>query len=370
MIINFFRKDLINFYHYIIKNNSIFGIDLFRTFAILFVIFFHLSSMNFMDKSMPKELFMFLWIGVDMFFVISGFLIFNMLISDIEKNGGINLFSFLKRRYLRTYPLYAFVFLFHFIIFYNSDYNIKDIFINLVFLHSYVITPVFMHVGGSWSLIVEEFFYLISPFIVFFMFKLNKIRYYIILFLILSSVLLNLYLTRNNIEDDANMFFAYHFMKPHFRWIELFFGGFLAYLIRSFNFNLFIRRFSLFFGLLILFFIWLYLFNNNFLFYPQKLTKATVYLPFLLGLSFFLILIFFIDLNPFKNGYLNTIVAVIAKISYSLYLIHILIYQIALKYSLSFSTFTYIILFFLGSLITAYCIEYQFLKLYKKELNG
>ncbi|MEO6189108.1 MAG: acyltransferase, partial [Saprospiraceae bacterium] len=44
--------------------------------------------------------------GVDFFFVLSGFLISNLLITEIEKTGSINIRNFYYRRMLRIFPLY------------------------------------------------------------------------------------------------------------------------------------------------------------------------------------------------------------------------------------------------------------------------
>lgn len=50
------------------------------------------------------------WIGVDLFFVLSGFLIGGLLLTELEKHGSIDILRFLIRRGLKIYPLY-FVFM-------------------------------------------------------------------------------------------------------------------------------------------------------------------------------------------------------------------------------------------------------------------
>jgi peptidoglycan/LPS O-acetylase OafA/YrhL len=52
------------------------------------------------------------WIGVDLFFVLSGFLISNLLFSEYGDTGTINLGRFLLRRGLKIYPAYYFFVLF------------------------------------------------------------------------------------------------------------------------------------------------------------------------------------------------------------------------------------------------------------------
>lgn len=46
------------------------------------------------------------WLGVDLFFVLSGFLITTLLVTENIKHGRINLFKFMGRRALRLFPAY------------------------------------------------------------------------------------------------------------------------------------------------------------------------------------------------------------------------------------------------------------------------
>ena len=71
------------------------GIDGLRGLAAISVIIFHV---------MPILIFKLGWIGVDLFFVISGFLITNILINNkYSKNYFLNFYA---RRALRIFPLY------------------------------------------------------------------------------------------------------------------------------------------------------------------------------------------------------------------------------------------------------------------------
>ena len=49
------------------------------------------------------------WWGVDMFFVLSGFLITSLLIREVNKSGSINRLAFYARRALRLWPAFALV---------------------------------------------------------------------------------------------------------------------------------------------------------------------------------------------------------------------------------------------------------------------
>ena len=88
-----------------IEKNRIFGLDIMRTFAILAVMFGH--SIFFLPTSIKDQLHAFVIDGVNIFFVLSGFLIGGILIRDFEKKKTIKvLFNFWIRRWFRTLPNY------------------------------------------------------------------------------------------------------------------------------------------------------------------------------------------------------------------------------------------------------------------------
>src|SRR6185437_728119 len=79
-------------------------IDFLRGIAIILVLFRHHALFSFTVKMG--------WIGVDLFFVLSGFLISNMLFKELKKTGKINAGNFLIRRAFKIYPVfYAFIIL-------------------------------------------------------------------------------------------------------------------------------------------------------------------------------------------------------------------------------------------------------------------
>jgi peptidoglycan/LPS O-acetylase OafA/YrhL len=136
-------------------------------------------------------------LGVNLFFVLSGFLITSLLLHEKEIKGKISIKNFFVRRILRIWPLYYLIIFLGFFIFPNIPFfNIPgDIFTN-IFEHRnssffYYLT-IFANLGvvlygeiaytsQTWSIATEEQFYLIWPFLF-----LTK-RYGLYIFIILIS---------------------------------------------------------------------------------------------------------------------------------------------------------------------------------------
>jgi peptidoglycan/LPS O-acetylase OafA/YrhL len=94
------------------------------------------------------------WAGVDLFFVLSGFLVGRLVFKEIEATGGFNRKRFFLRRALKLWPtLYIFLLL-------MTAYEPWQNFIFQIGFHiqNYFRTPVATHL---WSLAVEEHFYIL-----------------------------------------------------------------------------------------------------------------------------------------------------------------------------------------------------------------
>jgi peptidoglycan/LPS O-acetylase OafA/YrhL len=113
------------------------------------------------------------WMGVDLFFVLSGFLITGIL---LDGKGSANYFrNFYARRGLRIWPLYYLVLLFMFVIVpLARPQDAAEIFQRStpwwsypIFLQNFLVAAPALAAGSlgvSWSLAVEELFYLVWPF--------------------------------------------------------------------------------------------------------------------------------------------------------------------------------------------------------------
>ncbi|MFI5896494.1 acyltransferase family protein [Actinoplanes sp. NPDC051513] len=102
-------------------------------------------------------------VGVNIFFVLSGFLITSLLLTEREKTGGVRLGMFYMRRVLRLYPALAAMLLFTLIIGGGAVTSalIAGTYTKNLFM-LFGLNPVSPY-GHTWSLALEEQFYLIWP---------------------------------------------------------------------------------------------------------------------------------------------------------------------------------------------------------------
>jgi peptidoglycan/LPS O-acetylase OafA/YrhL len=142
------------------------GLDLIRAVAITWVMLYHSSLFGL--TSQRHWLVKFGWMGVDLFFVLSGYLIAGQLLRPWARGLRPNYSKFFFRRLLRTLPAYLVVLALYFLIPTVRDrHDIQPIWQFITFTENWFIdmsTPkAFSHV---WSLCVEEQFYLAFPAIV------------------------------------------------------------------------------------------------------------------------------------------------------------------------------------------------------------
>lgn len=294
-------------------------IDGLRGLSVLAVLFYHADfKLNFFNSDFT--LLSGGFFGVDIFFVISGYLITKI----INENFNSNKFSFLnfyERRVRRIFPVLFFIILSSFFLGWlfmsNDEYlnfsysSIFTIFFqsNLWFFlkGSYLDnSATLMPLLHTWSLSVEEQFYIFFPALLIFCLKRKSIN--IIIFLFLFSFLMSL-LATNKYPD-----FSFYFIFT--RMWELFFGS-LAYSfelkIKNNKINIYYKSVITNLSLLLIFFSLFFI--NDQVSHPSAITLVPI-------LSTVFIIVFFDDLSISFKILTNKFFVYIGLISYSLYLWH------------------------------------------------
>ncbi|WP_251942424.1 MULTISPECIES: acyltransferase family protein [Staphylococcus] len=189
------------------------GLDGFRAIAVIAIIIFHLNA-----QWLPGG-----FLGVDTFFVISGYLITALLLSEYEREGSIDLIAFWKRRIKRLIP--AVIFLLGVVLTYVVLFepklilDIKQDVVAAFFYVSnwwYIIQNVdyFNQFESAplkhlWSLAIEEQFYLVYPIILLLLLKFAKRRetFFTLLIVSLISLLLMIILSHFN-NGQSRVYFG------------------------------------------------------------------------------------------------------------------------------------------------------------------
>jgi len=203
-------------------------IDGLRALAVIPVIFFHLGLETFSGG----------FVGVDVFFVISGFLITTLLLKDL-KNGTFSLSNFWLRRAKRILPAIFFVIILSIPWAWLSmlPQNFSDYSLSILATLLFSSNIFFWFKSGyfspsseeipllhTWSLAVEEQFYIFFPLILLLFWKYKK--KYLIIFILALSVS-SFILSEFGWRYDANLNF---YLTP-FRIWELLLGSITAFIL-------------------------------------------------------------------------------------------------------------------------------------------
>jgi peptidoglycan/LPS O-acetylase OafA/YrhL len=384
------------------QNNRVFGLDLLRAIAILLVLFSH-GFDPFLAEYFPSLRLLIFMDGVDLFFVLSGFLIGTILLKQFNKYPDYKpdvIFSFWKRRWMRTLPNYYFIlFLILFVPVIIPFIRGKSIVIpfeiwgGFLLFSQNLFTPQVDFFSEAWSLAVEEWFYLITPialFLFYIIFRNIYAKKIIFLMMIISIMIgITFYRYRLGLNLSGKILdWDTHIRRVVFaRFDSIMFGVLGAYI--KFYFPTFWKKDSLFlrFNLIGIFLIFIthyfYLdaIDNN-----TNIFMNTFYFSFS-GIGVILILpqMDFLKKPP-TNGMksvLGKFITHISLISYSLYLTHgYLILGHLLRYKneyfdkfmphLPITGILYFIAYLLVSIIIStvlyYTIEKTFMNMRSKEL--
>jgi peptidoglycan/LPS O-acetylase OafA/YrhL len=132
-----------------------------RGVAILLVLIAHVPLKEQAHPAVRQLMHMLGYLGVDLFFVLSGFLITRILRADREENVPVR--AFYARRALRIFPIYYLVLSVHAMVAPSPVLPWCAAYLSNYYL---ALHPTETLLGHTWSLAVEEHFYLVWPFIV------------------------------------------------------------------------------------------------------------------------------------------------------------------------------------------------------------
>lgn len=148
------------------RNQKLAGLDHLRAFAIIIVFLYHYAGL-FGHPQWVSTISKFGWTGVDLFFVLSGYLISSQLFAGVAKTGSISFLTFFIKRFFRIIPAYLAVVALYFLFpSFREREALAPIWKYLSFTQNLGLDlsrqGTFSH---AWSLCIEEQFYLFLPLI-------------------------------------------------------------------------------------------------------------------------------------------------------------------------------------------------------------
>ena len=206
-------------------------LDVLRGIAILLVLLHHpqLDPLWFSGGLQPVALAIrrFAWSGVDLFFVLSGFLVGGLLLDELSRTGTLDTRRFLVRRAFKIWPSYLVLVAWIFVSESEASWThgLRVTLPNLLHVQNYLGSPRV----PTWSLAVEEHFYLVLPFVLLALVvpELRGGRAWLPAFFVAVALLcfgLRVRLAAQGVYDGPRIFFP-----THLRIDSLLFGVLLAW---------------------------------------------------------------------------------------------------------------------------------------------
>jgi peptidoglycan/LPS O-acetylase OafA/YrhL len=215
-----------------VPNQRSLGLDLLRLLAVLMVIASHLTMDPIPAARMSYLSYVVVYgaAGVNLFFVLSGFLVSGLLFNEYKQRGELSIKRFYVRRAWKIYPAsFFFLAVSYLYCRYGLGYKIHDrVMAREVFFFQNYAQGYWNH---TWSLAVEEHFYIVLPLILLFMVKRkggeNPFSSIPLLALAISVLALTLRCLTCYLQPTYGVFT--HVYPTHLRIDALFFGVLLAY---------------------------------------------------------------------------------------------------------------------------------------------
>jgi peptidoglycan/LPS O-acetylase OafA/YrhL len=181
------------------------GLDFLRALAIILVVVYHAALFGF---KLPGRVDRFGWIGVDLFFVLSGYLIGGQLLAPLARDQRINLGHFFARRALRIMPAYFVVLALYFSLPSWREYPEMS---QPLWKFLLSVQNIALHGGTAfshaWSLAVEDQFYLGLPFLLLCLYRRPRAAIIVPCLIVFGGILLRTFLAWKNPSADGGVSF-------------------------------------------------------------------------------------------------------------------------------------------------------------------
>ena len=289
-------------------------IQFLRGLSVILIFLFHLN----------QNVFQYFYVGVDIFFIISGFVITSSIFNNIKFKKNFYFFDFLLKRIKRIFPnLVFFLIIFNIIFFLFLEIN-DGIFFEIIISSLttilgisnfyYILNPNLGYFGDSakwlnhtWSLSVELQFYLFYGIFILFLSNIKK-------FFIIKKIIIYFLITFSLISLYFFLFSTGKYLSNYFFSLTRFWEFFLGALIFLFNFERLKNLFKIDFIYFIFYFLIFFL-SVNFL--PYNLDYKIIII------SVVLIICFCMIFNSYRKIFLvNDFFKFYGNISYSFFLWH------------------------------------------------
>lgn len=339
-----------------------------RGLAAIYIIIFHWNGEIFRKK--PQLINNYLaavlnhgYLSVDLFFVLSGFVlslssaaVFNHRIS----NGNYK--SFMYKRFVRIFPLYISITILYFLLFHTGGIS-KSLIVNLTLLQGVIPSLNDSLIPPGWSLTNEWVIYFLFPFLFYFIWRIRKKAWIIVLAAVLILITISIVRSPGFNWMNYNQLKNTHGFRPVISFTRgpaSFLRAIAAYLLGAFAYLQFEKNKerSTFLKYLLLPMCILFLFKGTDI-------LIILLMPFLV--------LYLTEKNKVSDFLSTKSIYFLGLISYSLYLNHYLFIKTYSKFSKSVGVDNNIISFcyvLIGTLvlstITYYAIEKPAMKLLKK----
>ena len=183
------------------------------------VVVYHAALFGF---KLPGRVDRFGWIGVDLFFVLSGYLIGGQLLAPLAREQRIKLGRFFARRVLRIMPAYFVVLAIYFLLPPWREYPEMS---QPLWKFLLSVQNIALHGGTAfshaWSLAVEDQFYLVLPFLLLLLYRRPRAAITIPCLMILGGILLRAFLAYRNLDENGVSFRGFQAWIYYPTWTRL-----------------------------------------------------------------------------------------------------------------------------------------------------